>query len=680
MKKRILFILLFTSFFFLFYLIFLFENDGIENQLIDHKKNLENETLTIDKKIESANLYLKSAILTGEINEVINAYSTLGNIFLSNFNYQKSLEYFLKAYECLDETQSENIKSDICYRIGCNYLDMGEYVKAYEFAMVSYLIEKREKESKRYAETLNLLGNIYEKTGLYTKSLATHYESLELQKSLNNNKGIANSIHNIAHINILIERYNKAFNYYSKALKIYEKLYENSPDSIELSANLVKIYLSIGNYYITQKDSVNALSYLDKVMKMSEKIEDKSNTAQCLSYIANVYFQWNDFLKAQDYYLKSLNINAEENNKISIVVNNINLGRIYYLTNRKREAIESLKNSLDIASEINAKRQMAEVSEFLYLIYSEYPDSIEQSKKYATIFLESKRYLPNENIQDSIIQLSVKCEVTAEKNKEISLQKYKMKINSILFVFILVIVIGGAVFIYYNNKLRQKAKYERKLSDEQFIRVKEVFNAIEQERKRIAIDLHDSLGQMLTATKLNLSILEDLMGNQNENDQKLYYDTINMLDQSSVELRNISFNILPGTLIRGGLKSAIDEVIYKINGKNRIEFDFKSSGFDKSNDETFEIIIYRIVQEILNNIMKHAKATFVKIYLSKKTGCTTLLIEDNGIGMENIEMYMNKGLGWKSIFSRVQMLNGDIEINTAINKGTKINILISEEV
>lgn len=658
----------------------MFENYVAENQLIYHRKYLENETLTIDEKIESANLYLESAILTGEINEVINAYSILGNIFLSNFNYQKSLAYFLKAYEYLDDIKSEKIKSDICYKIGCNYLELGEYVKAYEFAMISYLIEKKEKESKRYAETLNLLGNIYEKTGLYTKSLATHYESLELQKSLNNIKGIANSNHNIAHINIMIERYNKAFNYYSKALEIYEKLYANSPDSIELSTNLVKIYLSIGNYYITQKDSIYALSYLDLAMKMSKKIEDKSSTAQCLSYIANVYFQCNDFIKAQNYYQESLKINEEENNKIGIVVNNINLGRIYYLTNKKREAIESLKNSLNIASEINAKRQMAEVSEFLYLIYSEYPDSIEQSNNYATIFLESKKYLLNENIQDSIIQLSVKCEVTAEKNKEISLQKYKMKTNSILFIFILVIVIGSAIFIYYYNKLRQKAKYERKLSDEQRIRIKEVFNAIEQERKRIAIDLHDSLGQMLTATKLNLSILEDLMENQNQSDQKLYYDTIKMLDQSSVELRNISFNILPGTLIRGGLKSAIEEVIYKINGKNRIEFDFKSSGFDKSNNGTFEIIIYRIVQEILNNIMKHAKATLVKIYLSKKTECTTLLIEDNGIGMENIEMYMDKGLGWKSIFSRVQMLNGDIKINTGINKGTKIDILISEEV
>ncbi|NOQ26715.1 MAG: tetratricopeptide repeat protein [Bacteroidales bacterium] len=680
MKKRILFILLSIFILLFLYIIFLFENYVAENQLIYHRKYLENETLTIDEKIESANLYLESAILTGEINEVINAYSILGNIFLSNFNYQKSLAYFLKAYEYLDDIKSEKIKSDICYKIGCNYLELGEYVKAYEFAMISYLIEKKEKESKRYAETLNLLGNIYEKTGLYTKSLATHYESLELQKSLNNIKGIANSNHNIAHINIMIERYNKAFNYYSKALEIYEKLYANSPDSIELSTNLVKIYLSIGNYYITQKDSIYALSYLDLAMKMSKKIEDKSSTAQCLSYIANVYFQCNDFIKAQNYYQESLKINEEENNKIGIVVNNINLGRIYYLTNKKREAIESLKNSLNIASEINAKRQMAEVSEFLYLIYSEYPDSIEQSNNYATIFLESKKYLLNENIQDSIIQLSVKCEVTAEKNKEISLQKYKMKTNSILFIFILVIVIGSAIFIYYYNKLRQKAKYERKLSDEQRIRIKEVFNAIEQERKRIAIDLHDSLGQMLTATKLNLSILEDLMENQNQSDQKLYYDTIKMLDQSSVELRNISFNILPGTLIRGGLKSAIEEVIYKINGKNRIEFDFKSSGFDKSNNGTFEIIIYRIVQEILNNIMKHAKATLVKIYLSKKTECTTLLIEDNGIGMENIEMYMDKGLGWKSIFSRVQMLNGDIKINTGINKGTKIDILISEEV
>ena len=577
-----------------------------------------------------------------------------------------------------NNTESDNTKSDTCYRIGCNSLDLGEYIKAYEFAMLSYTIEKRDKQSKRYAETLNLLGNIYEKTGLYIKSLETHYESLEIQKSKNNNKGIANSYHNIAHINMMAGRYDNAYNYYNKALKIYENLYANSTDSIEISTNLAKIYLSIGNYFIIQNDSINALNYLENALNLSKKANDKQNTAQSLSYIANVYFQCNDYLKARDYYLKSLNINSEENNKIGIVINNINLGRIYYLTNQINKAIETFNYSLDIATEINAKRQMAEISELLYSIYSEMPDSIEQTKKYAALFLKSKRYLPNEAIQDTIIQLSVKYEVTAKKYEEISLQKYKMKIKTIILICLLVIVIVVAVFIYYHNKIRQRAIYEKKLSDEQLIRIKEVFSAIEQERKRIAIDLHDSLGQMLTATKLNLSGLEDLIEHQNENDQKFYNDTINLLDQSCSELRNISFNIMPGALIRYGLKSAIEEIIHKINDRSKIKINFKSGGFDKPLNETSEILIYRIVQEILNNIMKHANATLVTICLGKEPCLTTLSVHDNGVGMENIEMYKNKGLGWKSIFSRVQMLNGNIEINTGINKGTKIDIVIPD--
>ena len=119
--------------------------------------------------------------------------------------------YFV-FFQKKNNTELDNIKSDSYYKTGCNYLNMGEYAKAYEYAMLSYLIEKKDIQSKKYAETLNLIGNIYEKTGLYIKSLETHYESLEIQKLKNNEKGIANSYHNIANINMMVERYNIAYN------------------------------------------------------------------------------------------------------------------------------------------------------------------------------------------------------------------------------------------------------------------------------------------------------------------------------------------------------------------------------------------------------------------------------------------------------------------------------------
>ena len=572
-----------------------------------------------------------------------------------------------------NERKKEQIKSDKDYKMSCNYLELGEYVKAHEFAMFSYTIEKRNKQSKRYAETLNLLGNIYEKTGLYIKALETHYESLELQKSNRNDKGIANSYHNIAHINLMAGRYDNAYNYYKNALEIYENLYVDSTDSIEVGKNVSKIYLSIGNYFISQKDSVQAFNYLNKALFFSKKHNDKLGVAQSFLYLGNSYFQYNNYLKAEDYYLKSLDVNIKEKNKIGIVINKINLGRIYYITNRINESIDVLNYVLGIATKISAGKQIAEASELLYSIYSGMPDSIEQTKKYAAIFLESKRYLPNEMMQDSILQMSVRYEVTAKKNQEILLQNFKIKIRTIFFISLIGVLLIVTVFIYYHNKLKQRAQYEKKLLDEKLLRYREVLSAIEKERKRIAIDLHDSLGQLLTASKLNLSSLED----QHISNNKLYTDTVKLLDQSSEELRNISFNIMPAALIKYGLKSAIEEIIHRINN-NKTEINFKSNGFEKPLNKVPEIIIYRIVQEILNNIMKHANASTVNIHLGKDRNITTLSIDDNGIGMEDFESYKNRGLGWKSVFSRVEMLNGNIKVKTKANKGTKIHIVFPD--
>ncbi len=568
-------------------------------------------------------------------------------------------------------------ESDKNYENAYKYLELGEYLKAYEFAMSSYLIEKQGKEGKRYAGALNLLGNIYEKTGLYIKALEMHYESLEIQKIHYNERGIANSYHNIAHLNMIAGRYDNAYNFYRKAQEIYENLQGDSLDLMENRKNLVKIYLSMGNYFITQKDSTQAFIYLKKALVLSKKDNDRLNIAQSFLYLGNCYFQCNDYLSAKDYYLKSLELNIEEKNRIGIIVNKINVGRIYYLSNRINESINALNYALDIAAQVNAGKQIAEASELLYSIYSGMPDSIEQTKKYAAVFLDSKKYLPNEAIQDSIIQKSIKYEVISKKNEEILIEKYKRKITIVLFIGLLIAFVIGAWLIYDRNRLKQQALYTKKMSNEKLLRYREVFSAIEQERKRIAVDLHDSLGQTLTATRLSFSGLEDLLRLQGENGRKKYKDTIDLLDMSSNELRNISFNIMPGTLIKFGLKSAVEEIIHRIKNNNEVEVNFKSIGFDEPAGEGPEIIIYRIIQEILNNILKHAHATIINIYLGKELNTVNLTIEDNGVGMEDFEKHKNKGLGWKSIFSRVEMLNGNIKIKTELDKGTKIDVIFT---
>ena len=290
------------------------------------------------------------------------------------------------------------------------------------------------------------------------------------------------------------------------------------------------------------------------------------------------------------------------------------------------------------------------------------------------LFLKTKKYLPNSRMQDSIIQMSARHEVTLQKNEEIASERYKKNIQTILLSFTLLLLVIVFSFIYYRNKVKQRQIYEKKLNEEQKSRFREVVEAIEGERKRIAVDLHDSLGQMLSITKLYLSSLEDVEGLQEDNNKLMFDSIVTMIDDSRGELRNISFNIMPGSFIKYGLIVAIDELANRVNNSDQMKLVFSHTGFEERLKENFEITIYRIVQEAINNVIKHADASTVHLKLVLNRNNCLLFIKDNGKGMEDFEQFKGKGLGWKSIYSRVEMLNGSIDVNTGINRGTEINI------
>ncbi len=644
-----------------------------KNNSWDVTTKLNNYTCA-ERLIDSLKNELVLAERNSKVEEIIVTSIKLGNCFRNNYDYKVSLEYFLKAYEHRNKIDKSQLVADIAYKIALNYLELGDLVEAHAFALRTDSIERSNK--KISAETLNLLGSIYEKSGLYVQSLNTLYQSLELQKKDENLVGVANSYHNIAHIYMQAEKYDQAYEYYTNALEIYEMLKPNSSDSVDNQIGKAKIYLSLGNYYNAISDSSNAFNFLKKALEIFVKEQNRFYESQTVLAIGNVYFKLKDFEKAEEYYLKAQKLDNYESNKMGLVVINLNFARLYHYQNKKKKKVLALKTALDLANKMGAKSKMAEAAELLYLEYSGFQDSIEHAKDYATLFLKTRKYLPGDEMQDSIIRMSARHEVTLQKNEELSEERYKKNSRTVLFILILALSLSIFLFVYYRNKVKQRQLYERKLNEEQKSRFREVIEAIESERKRIAVDLHDSLGQMLSITKLYLSSLEEVKELQEENNKLMYDSVVKMIDDSRGELRNISFNIMPGSFIKYGLIVAIDELGNKINQSNQIKFQFTNLGFDKRLDENLEISIYRIIQEAVNNIVKHANATEIQLNMILNGNNCNLKIADNGKGMEQFEKNNSAGLGWKSIYSRVEMLEGTIEVNSAPGEGTEIRIVL----
>ncbi|MFD3001921.1 CheR family methyltransferase [Pontibacter toksunensis] len=202
---------------------------------------------------------------------------------------------------------------------------------------------------------------------------------------------------------------------------------------------------------------------------------------------------------------------------------------------------------------------------------------------------------------------------------------------------------------------------------------REILSAIlqtqEAERRRISEALHNGLGQILYAAKLNLSNLDA----ENAKQEKAIATVDKLLTDSVTITRDISAELTPAVLKDFGFKTAVEEAISRINNKG-LRISLEINGFDKRLDYTVELSLYRIIQELLNNILKHAHATEAKILIECEEKSVYLRVEDNGIGIDEKDFHKLKGIGLSSIQNRVELLQGKMEVHGEKGKGSVFEI------
>jgi signal transduction histidine kinase len=207
-------------------------------------------------------------------------------------------------------------------------------------------------------------------------------------------------------------------------------------------------------------------------------------------------------------------------------------------------------------------------------------------------------------------------------------------------------------------------RYQRKKVAFHLGKIKTEFIFLDKERERIGFDLHDDLGASLSAIKLRLQCLKGM-----DAENTLLVDKSELLiDEAMQKLRRISFNMMPGVLQRRGLDEALKELIDLMTYSTSITVNYKCdfNSFDKEK----AVHIYRIIQEIMNNIIKHSKATLVNLSISKIKNIIELHVNDNGVGFNKNTIIKNpQGLGLQNIVARVDILKAKIYLTTEQHKG-----------
>jgi signal transduction histidine kinase len=235
-------------------------------------------------------------------------------------------------------------------------------------------------------------------------------------------------------------------------------------------------------------------------------------------------------------------------------------------------------------------------------------------------------------------------------------------------VVVLALMIGLIIAYFIITIIRYHRRYIKLQKERIFAEI----TMQENERKRIATDLHDSLGPLLSAVKLNINSIEM----QHPEDEEVIARSGKYLDEIIGSMRQISYNLLPNTLERKGLLEAIREFIGQMQQKNSVVMQFVVIKEVKVPKEK-EIHIFRIIQEICNNTLKHANARTLQIAISEENGHLLLLTKDDGKGFDIEKEKANlRGLGLKSVESRVEIVNGILTLESKPGAGTNYFIKI----
>ncbi len=578
--------------------------------------------------------YLEAAELFEKLNIAYSTaimYNNLGMMYNNTNNQKLALLYFEKGLKVAEKHKLDNPKALIYINLTNLHIKESNLDAALETAIKANALCDKLKLFKEQAVNANLIGVVYYYKSDFEKALEYYRLSLKLSKQTGDAHSENTALSNIGEIQVL-QNNPEALNTLQACESYFKKIKDYS--------NLQQVYLHYSTFFRNSNQDKKAIEYLDKLRKVENQLSDSLQRK-------SVVFYQTKFETQQKENKILLLSKADSIKNLKIANQQLVLGRNLLELTRQKLALSG------------ARLQLAQDS----LHIANQGKTILQTQLQASKRQEKIKSLSKEALRQKLIL----------KEKEIALNRKNTIIGIILITAILVLLIAYA--LYRKKQLEQKALLVAEQSRQRELLTQAVIEAEETERKRIASDLHDGVGQLFSAVKMNLSGLLTRVELARDEDRFLAEKTMALVDESCKEVRVISHKMMPNFLLKSGIASDIRSFIEKVDAET-LKISFESYGFKEQMEFNEETILYRVIQELINNVIKHAQATELHIALNKTSTAITVQIKDNGIGF-NLEEAMEKGgLGMKNIQVRVDYLKGKAHFETNKPSGTKVQIEI----
>jgi two-component system NarL family sensor kinase len=534
---------------------------------------------------------------------------------------QEAADYAWKAADIAQEYNDPELLANAWHRYALNNYSLGNYEEALEYYQKSLDLFIDQDDNSKASLVVNLIGHLVKKQGDLDKSLGYFEQGLELSRAAADTSGMGNSLNNMGIVYQVKQQY-------AKAMQLFE-------ESTRLKA--------------TQHD-INGLSY------------NYDNMGMTAALMGN-------YDQAVSYYERAIELRTQVGDQRMNAILYNNMGEVLKMKGDLSAAIPYFETALAMARESN----YPDLQQYVLRMLAEAHRTLNNFESALTYFQDHaalKDSLFTVARSRQLAEMETKYQ-TEKKEQQIQIQQAALERNFAIIIG-LVIVLALVFLIWGLVRKQTQRKMELRLREAQ---IGAALTSQESERKRFAQDLHDSLGQLISACRLQIGQLTD--PTPSTSPVKIAEQSERVLDEMHSEIRNITFNLMPSTLIQNGLVDGTKELAMRLNQNGEIRFNVTSFGFDERMPEQQEVALYRIIQEWTSNVMKYSDASKVDIQLLMHEDELVVTMEDDGSGFNTSHLTESSGNGWKNMQSRLGMFDGSIDVDSTPGvKGTTVIVQV----
>jgi signal transduction histidine kinase len=533
------------------------------------------------------------------------------------------------------------------------------------------------------------LGGYFLSREMYREAMLCYLNSLKIEEKREDEIRIADLNDELGLVYYYMEVFDKSLAYHQKALDIYQARHDTSA--------IARVMSHLGTLHSSRHfceprndeerliDFNTAISYFEKSINQYSLTGDGRGIANGNQNIAAVYNQMEKPETALTYIGKAIDFYRQINDPEGMSGALYTLGKTYYRLGEYYKSIQSFKESEKIGLEHNLTGGIQYLYEAMAMPYyssGDFKNAYDCYIKYMTI----RDSVYNSEKSRQIIELETKYQSEVKENEILRLTSEKRRRNNILYLLIGVIVLLGLSVNYYLRLLRKKKIIadqnieirEKKIAELEkerlYLAARSVMEGEEAERSRLASDLHDGLGGLLSGIKINLSSMKENAVITHEN-VNAFNHALSLLDTSISELRRIAHNMMPETLNHYGLKTALEDFCTEVSPGGMPELGLQFFGDEIRYTKEVELTMYRIIQELVNNALKHSEATQINVQVFSEPKRLFAQVTDNGKGFDTSRVEKErKGKGIENIRDRVTAMNGKFDIWSQSGQGTEITV------